>query len=43
MLFINSDEKDYEYNRNKLYQLEREMDALKISNSKVKSLLLVDV
>lgn len=43
MLFINSDERDYEYNRNKLYELEREIDSLKISNCKVKRLLLVDV
>lgn len=43
MLFINGDIKDYEYNRNKLYDLEREIDDLKVSNSKVKRLLLLDV
>lgn len=43
MLFINGDIKDYEYNRNKLYHLEREIDDLKVSNSKVKRLLLLDV
>ena len=43
MLFINGDIKDYEYNRNKLYDLEREIDDLIVSNSKVKRLLLLDV
>ena len=43
MLFINGDIKDYEYNRNKLYDLEREIDDLKVSNCKIKRLLLVEV
>lgn len=43
MLFINGDVNDYEYNKNKLYDLEREIDDLKVSNCKVKRLLLLDV
>ncbi len=43
MLFINGDIYDYEYNRNKLYDLEREIDDLKVSDSNVKRLLLLDV
>ncbi|MBE6511534.1 MAG: hypothetical protein E7Z75_00075 [Methanobrevibacter olleyae] len=43
MLLINADIKDYEYNKNKLYDLEREIDDLEISDCKVKRLLLLDV
>lgn len=43
MLFINGDIKDYEFNRNKLYDLEKEIDDLKVSDSNVKRLLLLDV
>lgn len=44
MLFINSEEEeDYEENRNKLRELMKEIDDLKISNCKVKRLLLLDV
>lgn len=43
MLFINADIKDYEFNRKILYNLERDIDNLEISNCKVKRLLLLDV
>ncbi len=43
MLLINADIADYEYNKNKLYDLEREIDDLEVSNCKVKRLLLLDV
>lgn len=43
MLLINADIAEYEYNKNKLYDLEREIDNLEVSNCKVKRLLLLDV
>ena len=43
MIFIKGDEREYKNNRKKLYDLEREIDDLKVSNCKVKRLLLVDV
>ena len=43
MLFIKVDEKEFKNYRNKLHDLEREIDDLKISNPKVKRLLLVEL
>ena len=43
MLFIKGDEKEYKNNRKKLCHLEKEIDDLKVSNCKVKRLLLVEV
>lgn len=43
MLFIKVDEKEFKNHRNKLHDLEREIDDLKISNPKVKRLLLVEL
>ena len=43
MLFIKTDEKEYKNSRKKLYDLEREIDNLKVSNCNIKRLLLLDV
>ena len=43
MLCIHGDEKEFKTNRKKLHDLEREIDGLKVSNCKVKRLLLVEV
>ncbi len=43
MLCIHGDEKEFKNNRKKLYDLEREIDDLKVSNCKIKPLLLVEV
>ena len=43
MLCIHGDEKEFKNNRKKLHELEREIDDLKVSNCKVKRLLLVEV
>lgn len=43
MLCIHGDEKEFKNNRKKLHDLEREIDDLKVSNCKVKRLLLVEV
>lgn len=43
MLCIHGDEKEFKNNRKKLQELEREIDDLKVSNCKVKRLLLVEV
>ena len=43
MLCIHGDEKEFKSNRQKLHDLEREIDGLKVSNCKVKRLLLVEV
>ena len=43
MLFINGDEKVHAEDRLKLKDLEKEIRKLKISNSSLKNLLLVDV
>ena len=40
---IECDEMRCKYNKNKLYDLEREIDDLEISDCKVKRLLLLDV
>ena len=43
MLCIHGDEKEFKNNRKKLHDLEREIDDLKVSNCKLKRLLLVEV
>ncbi len=43
MLCIHGDEKEFKNNRKKLHDLEREIDDLKVSNCKIKRLLLVEV
>ena len=43
MLCIHGDENEFKNNRKKLHELEREIDDLKVSNCKVKRLLLVEV
>ena len=43
MLCIHGEEKEFKNNRKKLHDLEREIDDLKVSNCKIKRLLLVEV
>ena len=43
MLCIHGDEKEFKSNSQMLHDLEREIDGLKVSNCKVKRLLLVEV
>lgn len=43
MLFIKGDENEYDNNCKKLYDLKRQIDDLKVSNCKVKRLLLVEM
>ena len=43
MLCIHGDEKEFKNNRKKLSNLERDIEDLKVSNCKVKNLLLVEV
>lgn len=43
MLFIKGDENEYKNNRKKVFDLKREIDVLKVSNCKVKRLLLIEV
>ena len=43
MLCIHGNETEFKNNRKKLHDLEREIDNLKVSNSKIKPLLLVEV
>ena len=43
MLCIHGEEKEFKNNRKKLHDLEMEIDNLKVSNCKIKRLLLVEV
>ena len=43
ILCIHGDEKEFMHNRKKLSYLENDIESLKVSNCKVKRLLLVDV
>ena len=43
MLCIHGDEREFKNNRKKLHDLERDIDNLKVSNCRVKRLLLVEV